>query len=93
MSTVIKSSGVVPNWCKKYFSSELGDLGKELTELNEQVKAAQQRIQDVQSRVALTRGLRNVLLSSQGEELVEGCSRVLNLLGWEVKVSEDDKHE
>jgi pSer/pThr/pTyr-binding forkhead associated (FHA) protein len=93
MSTVIESSGVVPNWCKKYFSGELGDLGKELTELNEQVKAAQQKIQDVQSRVALTRGLRNVLLSSQGEELVEGCSKVLSLLGWDVKVSDDDKHE
>jgi hypothetical protein len=93
MSTVIESSGVVPNWCKKYFSGELGDLGKELTALNEQVKAAQQKIQDVQSRVALTRGLRNVLLSSQGEELVEGCSKVLSLLGWEVKISDDDKHE
>jgi pSer/pThr/pTyr-binding forkhead associated (FHA) protein len=93
MSTVIESSGVVPNWCKKYFSSELGDLGKELTELNEQVKAAQQKIHDVQGRVALTRGLRNVLLSSQGEELVEGCSKVLSLIGWEVKVSDDDKHE
>ena len=43
MSTVIESSGTVPNWCKKYFSTELGDLGKELTELNEQVKAAQQK--------------------------------------------------
>jgi sulfur transfer protein SufE len=79
MSTVIKSSGVVPNWCKKYFSGELGNLSKELNELNEQVKATQQKIQDVQSRVALTRGLRNVLLSSQGEELVEGCSKVLSM--------------
>ena len=93
MSTVIESSGVVPNWCKKYFSSELGDLGKQLAELNEQVKAAQQKIQDVEGRVALTKGLRNVLLSSQGEDLVNGCGKVLGLLGWDVKVSDDDKHE
>lgn len=93
--SIIKEAGssTVPDWCKKYFSSELNSLSKELTELNEQVRLAQQKIKEVESRVALTKGLRNTLLTSQGEELVEACGKVLALLGWRVKISEEDKHE
>ncbi len=93
--SIIKEAGssTVPDWCKKYFSSELNSLSKELTELNEQVRLAQQKIKEVESRVALTKGLRNTLLTSQGEELVEACGKVLAMLGWRVKISEEDKHE
>ncbi len=64
--SIIKEAGssTVPEWCKKYFSSELNSLSKELTELNEQVRLAQQKIKEVESRVALTKGLRNTLLTS-----------------------------
>lgn len=93
--SIIKEAGssTVPDWCKKYFSSELNSLSKELTELNEQVRLAQQKIKEVESRVALTKGLRNTLLTAQGEELVEACGKVLTMLGWRVKISEEDKHE
>jgi pSer/pThr/pTyr-binding forkhead associated (FHA) protein len=93
--SIVKEAGssTVPEWCKKYFSSELNSLSKELTELNEQVRLAQQKIKEVESRVALTKGLRNTLLTSQGEELVEACGKVLAMLGWRVKISEEDKHE
>ncbi|CAN5541646.1 hypothetical protein BH10CYA1_BH10CYA1_18640 [soil metagenome] len=93
--SIIKEAGssTVPEWCKKYFSSELNSLSKELTELNEQVRLAQQKIKEVESRVALTKGLRNTLLTAQGEELVEACGKVLTMLGWRVKISEEDKHE
>jgi hypothetical protein len=93
--SIVKEAGssTVPEWCKKYFSSELNSLSKELTELNEQVRLAQQKIKEVESRVALTKGLRNTLLTSQGEELVEACGKVLTMLGWRVKISEEDKHE
>jgi hypothetical protein len=93
MTIVKEPTGGVPDWCKRYFSDELNNLSNELTDLNEQVRAAQQKIKDVEGRVALTKGLRNTLLTAQGEELVEACGRVLTLLGWRVKVSDDDKHE
>ncbi|HEY9676879.1 MAG TPA: FHA domain-containing protein [Drouetiella sp.] len=93
--SIVKEAGssAVPEWCKKYFSSELNSLSKELTELNEQVRLAQQKIKEVEGRVALTKGLRNTLLTAQGEELVEACGKVLTMLGWRVKISEEDKHE
>jgi pSer/pThr/pTyr-binding forkhead associated (FHA) protein len=93
MTIVKEPTGQVPDWCKRYFSDELNNLSNELTDLNEQVRAAQQKIKDVEGRVALTKGLRNTLLTAQGEELVEACGKVLTLLGWRVKVSDDDKHE
>jgi pSer/pThr/pTyr-binding forkhead associated (FHA) protein len=94
MSTTKESlSGTVPDWCNRYFHGELSRLGKELTDLNDQVRAAQQKIKEVEGRVSLTKGLRNTLLTSQGEDLVEGCGRVLSLLGWRVRISDEDKHE
>ena len=94
MSTTKESlSGTVPDWCNRYFHGELSRLGKELTDLNDQVRSAQQKIKEVEGRVSLTKGLRNTLLTATGEDLVEGCGRVLSLLGWRIKISEDDKHE
>ncbi|MBS1994053.1 MAG: FHA domain-containing protein [Cyanobacteria bacterium SZAS LIN-3] len=86
-------ASAVPDWCKRYFSDEIAKLNSELDELNEQVRAAQQKIRDVETRVALTRGIRNTLLTTTGDELVEACGKVLSLLGWKVTMSTEDKHE
>jgi len=86
-------ASAVPDWCKRYFSDEIAKLNTELDELNEQVRLAQQKIRDVETRVALTRGIRNTLLTTTGDELVEACGKVLGLLGWKVTISGEDKHE
>jgi pSer/pThr/pTyr-binding forkhead associated (FHA) protein len=86
-------ASTVPDWCKRYFSDEIAKLNSELDELNEQVKIAQQKIRDVETRVALTRGIRNTLLTTTGDELVEACGKVLSLLGWKVTLTAEDKHE
>jgi pSer/pThr/pTyr-binding forkhead associated (FHA) protein len=83
----------VPDWTKRYFSDEIAKLNTELDELNEQVKLAQQKIRDVETRVALTKGVRNTLLTTTGDELVEACGKVLSLIGWKVTIAADDKHE
>lgn len=83
----------VPDWTKRYFSDEIAKLNTELDELNEQVKLAQQKIRDVETRVALTKGVRNTLLTTTGDELVEACGKVLSLIGWKVTIAAEDKHE
>lgn len=92
---MVKESGpvTVPEWCNKYFAGEINQLGRELSELNEQVKLAQQKIRDVEGRVSHLKGLRNTLLTAQGEDLVESCSKVLSFLGWRTKISDDDRQE
>ncbi|HEY9786148.1 MAG TPA: FHA domain-containing protein [Candidatus Obscuribacterales bacterium] len=87
------TSTKVPDWCAKYFASELNTLNKELDNLNEQVRAAQQKIKEVENRIAATRSLRNTLLTATGEDLVEACGKVLARLGWRVKIVSDDKQE
>lgn len=93
MTSAVQESSTVPDWTKKFFSVELKHLNTELEELNEQVRSAQQRIKEVESRVSMTKGLRNTLLASQGDELVEACGKILTLLGWKVKISDEDKSE
>jgi len=94
MSIVKESASAnVPDWCKKYFSVEIGHLDKEMNELNEQVRHLQNKIKDVEGRISTTKGLRNILLTAQGDDLVEACSKVLGLIGWRVRHSDEDKHE
>jgi pSer/pThr/pTyr-binding forkhead associated (FHA) protein len=93
MSIKESASANVPDWCKKYFSAELTHLDKEMNELSDQVRQLQNRIKDVESRVSMTKGLRNILLTAQGDDLVEACSKVLGLIGWRVRHSEEDKNE
>lgn len=94
MSIVKEStSTTVPEWCNRFFAGEINQLNRELTDLNEQVRVVQQKIRDVENRVAATKGLRNTLLSATGDDLVEACGKVLSLLGWRAKVADDDKQE
>jgi pSer/pThr/pTyr-binding forkhead associated (FHA) protein len=87
------SNATVPDWCKKYFSAELTHLDKELTELNEEVHSLQAKIKDVEGRTSLTKGLRNILLTTQGDELVDACGKIFAMMGWRVRVSDEDKLE
>jgi hypothetical protein len=91
----LQTAGAKPvsEWTKKYFSDEIAILNKELDGLNEQVKLAQQKIKEVETRVACTRSLRNTLLTASGDELVEACGKVLSLLGWNVSPCGEDNHE
>ena len=41
----------------------------------------------------MTKSLRGILLTSEGEPLYEATDRVLTLLGWKVTRSSDDKQE
>jgi hypothetical protein len=83
----------VPDWCKRYFSDELKHLNKELDTLNDQIKAYQEKIRKIEGQAALTKGIRNTLLTSDGDDLIEACKKVLGLAGWKVTQSEEDKHE
>jgi len=83
----------VPDWCKRYFSDELKGLNKELEELNEQIRKTESRIKEIEGQTALTKGLRNTLLTSEGDDLIEACKQVLGLCGWKVTQSDEDKNE
>lgn len=83
----------VPDWCKRYFSDELKHLNNELDTLNDQIKQYQDKIRKIESQAALTKGIRNTLLTADGDDLIEACKKVLALAGWKVTQSEEDKHE
>ncbi len=94
--SILKDSAAnasVPDWCRKYFSAELTHLDKELTELNDEVRQLQNRIKDVEGRTTLTKGLRNILLTASGDDLVDACGKIFAMMGWKVRVSDEDKLE
>ncbi len=94
MTTVSQMGpATVPDWCKRYFSDELKHLNKELETLNDQIKQTQDMIKKIEGQAALTKGLRNTLLTADGDDLIEACKRVFGLAGWKVTQSDEDKHE
>ncbi|MBI1269412.1 hypothetical protein GC174_03170, partial [bacterium] len=92
-TTVDQMATTIPDWCKRYFSDELKSLNEELDELNEKIRNTQERIKEIEGQTALTKGLRNTLLTHKGDELIDACKKVLSLVGWKVTQSEEDKHE
>ncbi|MDZ4834422.1 MAG: FHA domain-containing protein [Candidatus Melainabacteria bacterium] len=89
----IMGPSTVPDWCKRYFSDELKHLNKELDTLNDQIKQYQDKIRKIEGQAAQTKGIRNTLLTAEGDDLIEACKQVLGLAGWKVTQSEEDKHE
>ena len=83
----------IPDWCKKYFSDELKSLNDELDELNEKIRNTQDRIKEIEGQTALTKGLRNTLLTQKGDHLIDACKKVLTLVGWTVTQSDEDEQE
>src|SRR5262249_36384877 len=50
-----------PEWCNAYLTPELQSLAHELADFNEKVRQAQQRVQEIEDRIAVTKSLRNAL--------------------------------
>lgn len=92
MEQEISAPGV-PEWCQRVSFAELKQLHLELGDLNEQVRKARQKINDIEDRIHNLNELKDALLSLSGVRLTQACCKVLEALGWSVKVSESSAGE
>jgi hypothetical protein len=74
-----------PEWCAKFSFAELDALRQELVGINEEMRLAQIQAQQLTARIEVMEDLKNTLLSAEGEFLVAGCTKVFEMLGWQVK--------
>jgi hypothetical protein len=74
-----------PDWCQKFSFEELDGLRTQLSDLNEEIRLAKLKAQDLEMRIDTMEDLKNSLLSASGEQLVAACTRVFERLGWTVK--------
>jgi len=75
----------IPDWCSSFTFEELDGLRQQHFDLNEEIRLAKLKAQDLEIRIETMEDLKNSLLSSQGEELMAACTRVFERLGWTVK--------
>lgn len=75
----------VPEWCSKFSFEELDGLRQQLSDLNEEIRLAKLKAQDLENRIEAMEDLKNSLLSASGEHLIAAVSRVFERLGWRVK--------
>jgi hypothetical protein len=74
-----------PQWCTNFSFEELDGLRSQLEEINEGIRKAQSRAQDLEGRIGTIESLKNALLSGEGETLMEAVTKVLETVGWTVK--------
>lgn len=87
------SSHEVPDWCSRVSFVELKQLNIELTDLNEQVRRARQKINDIEDRIRNLGDVKDALLSLSGSRLTQACCKVFDALGWSPKISETSSGE
>ncbi len=78
---------------ESYLSKELARLDKVLADYNEQIKQINDKVSKVETRINLTKELRESLLTDHDEKLLVSCAKVLAMLGFDVKTSVNDKQE
>lgn len=81
------SKPTVPEWCTKFSFEELDGLRQELVDVNEDVRVAQMKAQELGIRIQTMDDLKNSLLSASGEHLMSAATRVFERLGWQVKTA------
>lgn len=82
-----------PDWCTQYSFPGLNELKSERSDLNEQIRQIQSRISTIESRISLLDGIKNALLSADGDHLVAACQRSFAKIGWTPTISPSNSNE
>lgn len=69
-------------WCAEYSFSDLDDLRREKAALADSIKQAQTKISSIDNKISQLDGIKNALLSSDGEDLMNASAVVFKRLGW-----------
>jgi hypothetical protein len=85
MKNEITRPSNAPDWCQNFSFEELDGLRTQLSDLNEEIRLAKLKAQDLENRIDVMEDLKNSLLSASGEQLIQACTRVFERLGWTVK--------
>ncbi|CAN5592748.1 hypothetical protein BH10CYA1_BH10CYA1_10510 [soil metagenome] len=69
-------------WCAEYSFSDLDDLRREKSALTDSIKQAQSKISSIDTTISQLDGVKNALLSSDGDDLMNASAIVFKRLGW-----------
>lgn len=92
-ATVNVHASNTTNCTSPYFIEELQQLGGELSQLQSQIIETQKKVEQTEERIKITKGLRDTLMSTQGDKLVAACAKAFGYLGWQAKPGTEDKQE
>jgi pSer/pThr/pTyr-binding forkhead associated (FHA) protein len=82
-----------PQWCIEYTFPEVAEYKSKMEMLEQEIRERQQQLAELQENVSKTDDVRNRVLATTGRELVDACSEVLRLLGWETGMNGSSDNE
>ena len=82
-----------PQWCQDYNFPEVSEFKNKMATLETEIRERQEQLAELQACVSKTEDVRNRVLATTGRELVEACSEVLQLLGWETGMNAANENE
>jgi hypothetical protein len=85
--------GEWPKWCVDYTFPEITEINTNMVTLEQEIVERQNQLAVLKSTVAASNDVRNRVLATKGYDLVQACSEVLRLLGWETAMNGTSDNE
>lgn len=82
-----------PQWCTEYTFPEVAEFKSKMETLEQEIRERQQQLAELNASVEKTEDVRNRVLATTGHHLVDACSEVLKLLGWETTMNGESANE
>jgi len=76
-----------PDWCTEFTFSELDDLREKVKTIEGEIAAKQVELDQLSDALSDAEGMKNRLLATRDNEMVESCSQVLRSLGWQAELN------
>jgi len=82
-----------PTWCDEFSFPFIDLLKNEHTQMAEQIRQMQARLNSVEGRIRAVDTLKVILLTGENDALMSGSQEVLSRLGWQVQQSRSNVNE
>jgi hypothetical protein len=82
-----RGSRTWPAWCTEYSFAELDELRDKVKTIEGEIAAKQVELDQLSDTLADAEGMKNRLLATHDDEMVQACSAVLTGLGWQTELN------
>lgn len=82
-----------PAWCTNYTFPEVIDIKSRMEKLELEIREKQQQLNELSATVESAEDIRNRVLATRDCELVEACSEIFRLLGFETALNGASENE
>lgn len=82
-----------PAWCTNYTFPEIVDIKAQMEKLEAEIRERQEQLTELNATVNSAEDVRNRVLATRDTELVDACSEIFHILGWQTELNGTTENE